>query len=184
MNSKERAELRAAANKLEPVIYIGKDGLSENTVKEADDALRARELIKLSVQKTCELPAREASIILCNELGADGIQVIGRRFCIYRKNPDAEIQKKARQQSGFFRSTLAAAAAATISVRRVASAASAAAEKKEYYPYTAVVAEAAAGVCAAHTAAVATAGKKKQNPDYGARTVITISKATHFKFLR
>lgn len=91
MTSKERAELRSAANKLEPILYIGKDSISENTIKEADDALKARELIKCSIQKTSELTAKEACAILCDELGAEGIQCIGRRFCIYRKNPENEV---------------------------------------------------------------------------------------------
>lgn len=88
MTSKERAELRSCANKLEPILFIGKDGISENTIKDADDALKARELIKVSVQKNCDYTAKEACAILCDEVGAEGIQCIGRRFCIYRKNPE------------------------------------------------------------------------------------------------
>ncbi len=88
MTSKRRAELRSYANTLEPILYIGKDGISENTIREAEDALKARELIKCSVQKTSELTPKEASRALCDETGAEGIQVIGRRFVIYRENPD------------------------------------------------------------------------------------------------
>ena len=88
MDSSTRAQLRSAANKISPVLFIGKDGIDEMTIKEADDALRARELIKVAVQKTCELSAREASQILCDELGAEGVQIIGRRFTIFRKKPE------------------------------------------------------------------------------------------------
>jgi len=91
MTGKERAELRSAANKLEPILYIGKDGVTENTIKEADDALKARELIKASVQKNCDFSVKEVSMMLCDETGAECVQCIGRRFCLYRKNPDEEI---------------------------------------------------------------------------------------------
>ena len=88
MTGKERAKLRALANDLEPILFVGKEGVTENIIKQADDALKARELIKGSVQKTCDYSVREVADILSKELGAQGIQVIGRKFTIYRENED------------------------------------------------------------------------------------------------
>ena len=60
LTSKQRASLRGMANTLDTILYIGKEGITDNTVKEAYDALEARELIKCAVQQGCELTAREA----------------------------------------------------------------------------------------------------------------------------
>ena len=60
MNSKQRAMLRGMANTMETILYIGKDGVVPGTIKQASDALEARELIKCAVQQGCPLTAREA----------------------------------------------------------------------------------------------------------------------------
>ena len=85
LTSKQRAYLRSMANTMETILYIGKDGITENTVKEAYDALEARELIKCAVQQNCELSAREALNELCERVHAESVQIIGSRFVIYRK---------------------------------------------------------------------------------------------------
>lgn len=86
LNGKQRAALRAMANTLPAVLYIGKEGVTEGTIKEAYDALEARELIKCSLNESAPLSAREACGILCDRLGAAPVQCIGRRFTIYRRN--------------------------------------------------------------------------------------------------
>ncbi len=94
MTGKQRARLRAMANPLETIIYIGKDGISDSTVKEVYDALEARELIKGCVQQGAPLTAKEALAELCEKTGAEPVQFIGRRFVLYRpsrKNPRIEI---------------------------------------------------------------------------------------------
>jgi len=94
MTGKQRARLRAMANPLETIIYIGKDGISDSTVKEVYDALEARELIKGCVQQGAPMTAKEALTVLCEKTGAEPIQFIGRRFVLYRqsrKNPRIEI---------------------------------------------------------------------------------------------
>ena len=60
MTGKQRARLRAMANPLETILYVGKEGVTDGTVKEAYDALEARELIKGCVQQGAPLTAREA----------------------------------------------------------------------------------------------------------------------------
>lgn len=88
LTSKQRAALRSMANTMDTILYIGKDGITENTVKEAYDALEARELIKCAVQQGCELSAREALDELCQRVHAEPVQCIGRRFVMYRESRD------------------------------------------------------------------------------------------------
>lgn len=84
MTGKQRAQLRALTNPLPTILYIGKEGITNNTVKEAYDALEARELIKGCVQQGAPISAREALTELCEKTGAEPIQQIGRRFVMYR----------------------------------------------------------------------------------------------------
>ena len=95
MTGKQRAMLRGMANTLETILYIGKDGIGENTIREAEEALEARELIKGCVQQGAPLTAREALTELCERLGAEPVQQIGRRFVMYRpsrENPRIVIE--------------------------------------------------------------------------------------------
>jgi RNA-binding protein len=86
VTSKQRAMLRGMANTLETVLYVGKDGVTDATVKEAYDALEARELIKCAVQGNSDLTAREACALLCQRTYAEPVQCIGRRFVLYRES--------------------------------------------------------------------------------------------------
>lgn len=84
MTSKQRAYLRGLANTMEPIVHVGKDGVSENMVKQVSDALEARELIKGTVLQNSPLTAREAVDELCAGANAEPVQCIGNRFVIYR----------------------------------------------------------------------------------------------------
>ena len=86
MTTKQRAALRAMANTMEPVLQIGKDGITDNLVKQCWDALEARELIKVQVQRNAPYgQTREACDELCEKVHAEPVQVIGNRFVIYRE---------------------------------------------------------------------------------------------------
>ncbi|MDD6882434.1 MAG: ribosome assembly RNA-binding protein YhbY [Eubacteriales bacterium] len=85
MTTKQRAKLRSMANALEPVLHIGKDGITDNVSKQAWDALEARELIKVSVQKNAPDFARAMCDALCQRVHAEPVQVIGNKFVIYRQ---------------------------------------------------------------------------------------------------
>ena len=85
MTTKQRAKLRAMCNELEPVLHIGKDGITDNLVKQCWDALEARELIKVTVQKNAPYTTREACDLLCERVHADPVQTIGSKFSIYRQ---------------------------------------------------------------------------------------------------
>ena len=84
MTGKQRASLRAMANTLDAIIYIGKEGITSGIIKEVYDALEARELIKGCVQQGAPISAKEALSELCERTGAEPIQFIGRRFVMYR----------------------------------------------------------------------------------------------------
>ena len=86
MTSKQRAELRKAANSLDTIFQIGKDGIDDNLVAGVKSALDARELIKLRVQDASEHTAGEAAAALAEALGAESVQVIGSRFVLYKRN--------------------------------------------------------------------------------------------------
>ena len=95
MTGKQRARLRGMANTIETILYIGKDGITDNTIRECYDALEARELIKGCVQQGSPVSAKEALVILCEKTGAEPIQQIGRRFVMYRparENPKIVVE--------------------------------------------------------------------------------------------
>lgn len=85
LTGKQRAQLRAMANSLEPVVHIGKNGIGDDLVKQADDALEARELIKCRVLENCDLTAREACDELSRLTRSEQVQVIGTKFVLYRE---------------------------------------------------------------------------------------------------
>ena len=84
LTSKERAEYRAQANSLETTLMVGKDGVTENVVAEADKLLTARELVKGKVLESALMSAREVSDAICEATGADGVSCVGNKFVIYR----------------------------------------------------------------------------------------------------
>ena len=84
LTSKERAEYRAQANSLETTLMVGKDGVTENVVAEADKLLTARELVKGKVLESALMSAREVSEAICEATGADGVSCVGNKFVIYR----------------------------------------------------------------------------------------------------
>lgn len=97
MTGKERAAFRAKANSLEPLFQVGKGGMSDALVKQTDDALRARELIKLKVLlDSSPVTPREVADELAEKTQSDVIQVIGGVIVLYRENP--EIAKKLKEK--------------------------------------------------------------------------------------
>lgn len=90
LTSKQRAALRGAANRLEPVFQIGKGEIDPAMVQAVADCLAARELIKLSVLENSEYSAKEAAAIFAESTGAECVQIIGRRFVLFRQKPAGE----------------------------------------------------------------------------------------------
>ena len=88
LTSKQRAQLRGIANTIDTIVHIGKDGISENLVKQANDALDAREIIKCRVLENSMYTAREACDELSRLTRSEQVQVIGTKFVLYRQHYD------------------------------------------------------------------------------------------------
>ena len=95
LTSKQRAQLRALANSLDTILQIGKDGIGENLVKQADDALEARELIKGRVlDNNIDYDARAAAEELAQATRSEVVQVIGSKFVLYRESHSKPREKR------------------------------------------------------------------------------------------
>ena len=97
LTSKERAELRSQANALDTTLMVGKGGVTETVIAEAENQLTARELIKGKVLEGAFMTPREVSDAICEATGADGVAVIGTKFVIYRFSQKCQDE---RNQSG------------------------------------------------------------------------------------
>ena len=84
LTSKQRAEFRAQANTLETTLMVGKDGVTDALIEDAERLLTARELVKGKVLETAMMTAREVSDAICEATGADGISCVGSKFVIWR----------------------------------------------------------------------------------------------------
>ena len=91
LTGKQRAHLRALANGRDTILYLGKDGITDSVLREADELLTKRELIKSAVQQNAPLSAKEAIIEICQRTGASPVQTIGRRFTIFRRNEEEPV---------------------------------------------------------------------------------------------
>ena len=97
LTSKERAELRAQANAIDTTLIVGKEGVTDTVIAEADNQLTARELIKGKVLETALMSPREVSDEICEATGADGVSCVGNKFVIYRFS---EKRQEERNQTG------------------------------------------------------------------------------------
>ncbi len=88
ITSKQRSFLRGLAHELEPTVYIGKSGVTDNIVKEMETGLETRELVKVKLQESCELSPKETANELADLLKAEYVQAIGRKFTLYRESKD------------------------------------------------------------------------------------------------
>ena len=93
LTSKERSELRSQANGIETTLIVGKDGVSENVIAEAENLLTARELIKGKVLENSLLSAREGAEELAQATRSQVVQVIGTKFVLFRFQPDLSKRK-------------------------------------------------------------------------------------------
>ena len=86
LTSKQRAKLRGLASTEDTILQVGKGGVADTLVRQVDDALTARGLIKLRGQETCPESVREAAERLAAAANAEVVQVIGGKFVLYRRN--------------------------------------------------------------------------------------------------
>ena len=93
LTSKQRAELRGLANNLDTTLIVGKDGVTDAVIAEAENLLTARELIKGKVLETALMSAREVSDAICEATGADGVSCVGYKFVIYRFSEKCQAER-------------------------------------------------------------------------------------------
>lgn len=86
LTSKQRAKLRSQANDMETILQVGKDGIGDTLLKQVDDALTAREMIKIRVLNNQELTSREIADEISAQVDCDVVQVIGTRIVLFRRN--------------------------------------------------------------------------------------------------
>ena len=84
LSGKQKRYLRSLAVNEKAIFQIGKEGLSENLFDSLNEALKARELVKVSVLKTCEIELNEIVFDLCAHSGAQLVQVIGKTIVLYK----------------------------------------------------------------------------------------------------
>ena len=92
LTAKQRAFLRSMGHDLTPIFQIGKQGVTPEVVAALDDALEARELIKITVLNNCEEDIRDICEKISSRTHSDPVQIIGRKLILYRKSKDPKIE--------------------------------------------------------------------------------------------
>ncbi|MDD6646623.1 MAG: ribosome assembly RNA-binding protein YhbY [Firmicutes bacterium] len=88
ITGKQRSYLKKLAHDLDPIVFIGKNDLTENIIKEIDSLLELRELVKVKIQEGSLLDAKDAANEVADMLEAEFVQAIGRKFVLYRRAKD------------------------------------------------------------------------------------------------
>ena len=88
ITSKQRSFLKKLAHDLDPIVYIGKNDLTDNVLNEIDTLLELRELVKVKIQEGCELAAKDVANDILPGLEAEFVQAIGRKFTLYRESKE------------------------------------------------------------------------------------------------
>ena len=103
ISSKDRSHLRSLANEMQTIFQVGKDGLTENVIRQYDEALTARGLVKSSVQRSAEETPTEFCRQIAEATQAEIVQVIGRKFVLYRATEEFQnIYKDPRLENRAF----------------------------------------------------------------------------------
>ena len=88
LKGKQKKFLRGLGHHLEPVVYVGREGLSESLIQSTKDALKTRELIKIKLGQNCDVPKKEAATSLAELTEAALVQLIGKTILLYQPNKD------------------------------------------------------------------------------------------------
>ena len=94
LTSKQRAQLRGLANNIDTILHIGKDGIGDNLIRQADDALEARELIEGKVLENSMLSAREGAEEMARATRSQVVKIIRNKFVLYRETHSKEKDKR------------------------------------------------------------------------------------------
>ena len=88
ITGKQRSYLKKLAHDLDPIVFIVKNDLTENIIKEIDSLLELRELVKVKIQEGSLLDAKDTANEVADMLEAEFVQAIGRKFVLYRRAKD------------------------------------------------------------------------------------------------
>ena len=88
LSGKQRRYLRGQGNSIKPTVYLGKDGISDALLNSLGEAFNNRELVKVRIEKSCELERKKAGHQLAQAAAAHIVQVLGNTLLLYRPDPD------------------------------------------------------------------------------------------------
>nr|WP_320009990.1 ribosome assembly RNA-binding protein YhbY [uncultured Desulfobulbus sp.] len=98
LGSFKKKKLRSLGHHLEPIVYVGKEGLTEPLHKSLEAALKARELVKVKLGQNCPIERKAAGEELAELCRAALVQVIGRMILLYKPNPELPAAKRVQWQ--------------------------------------------------------------------------------------
>ena len=93
ITGKQRSELKRLAQEIKPTVMIGKEDITPSVIAAIDDYLSAHELVKVQIQEGSLMEPKDAANAIAEELGAEFVQAIGRRFVLYRQAADPDKRK-------------------------------------------------------------------------------------------
>ncbi|SDM83377.1 RNA-binding protein [Fictibacillus solisalsi] len=88
LTGKQKRFLRSKANPIQPIFQVGKGGVNSNMIKQIQEALEARELIKISILQNCEEPREEVAQAVAKGAKAELVQVIGNVIILYKESKE------------------------------------------------------------------------------------------------
>lgn len=88
ITSKQRSYLRSLAHQLEPTVFIGKAGVTENIMKEMETWFEYKELVKVKLQDGCDLDPKTVANEMAAQMKAEFVQAIGHKFTLYRRSKE------------------------------------------------------------------------------------------------
>ncbi|HZK85144.1 MAG TPA: ribosome assembly RNA-binding protein YhbY [Desulfosporosinus sp.] len=91
LTGKQKGFLRSMGNEMDPILQVGKGGITEAVITQTDEVLEVRELIKCRVLQNCSEEPKSVAAELAEHVQADLVQVIGRNFLLFRQSKDKPV---------------------------------------------------------------------------------------------
>ncbi len=93
MDSKQRAKLKSQAINLNTIIQVGKNGITDETIKVVNNAFNTKELIKIRTIEACACASKDVAVIIAEKTKSEVVQVIGSKIILYKKMPVKKVKK-------------------------------------------------------------------------------------------
>lgn len=101
LTGKEKRELRSEGHHLKPEIWVGKEGITDGTLTNVENAFNTKELLKIKLQENCPLEKELAGEILARKTHSELVQIIGSTILLFREQPEEKNQKPSRKKGAF-----------------------------------------------------------------------------------